>query len=295
MFNFNLVDKQVCCKRKDRVLMKKNINNYIIKIFLIIIGLSFIFPLYWMLNLSFKSKKEVYENAFGLPKQWVFFNYPNALKSYNFFTYFKNSTIYTIGIVVLILLLGSMLAYCLSRMNWKFSKLALNYVCIGLVIPVQVVLIPLFIMTKKLNLQNTYMGLILPIAAFGMASCVLMLYAFFRSLPKELEEAACIDGCNVYQSYFRIMLPIVKPALATQCVLIFMSAWNEFTLGYILVTKESYRPLTVGLANFFIQIGLTDWGLIGAAMILTSLPTIIVYVLGSEQIENALTAGAILK
>jgi raffinose/stachyose/melibiose transport system permease protein len=275
--------------------MTKKINNYLTKIFLVVIGLSFIFPLYWMLNLSLKAKEEIYDNAFGLPRQWVFFNYPNALKSYNFFVYFKNSIIYTLGTVFVILLLGSMLAYCLSRMNWKFSKLALNYVSIGLIIPVQVVLIPLFIMVKQLKLQNTYLGLIIPLAAFGMASCILMLYAFFRSLPKELEEAACIDGCNVYQSYFRIMVPIVKPALATQCVLIFISVWNEFTLSYILVTKEAYRPLTVGLANFFVQIGLTDWGLIGAAMILTSLPTILVYTLGSEQIENALTAGAVLK
>lgn len=275
--------------------MKKKINNYLIKIFLIVIGLSFIFPLYWMLNLSFKAKEEIYDNAFGLPRQWVFINYSNALKSYNFFTYFKNSFIYTLGTVLLILLFGSMLAYCLSRMNWKFSRIALNYVSIGLIIPVQVVLIPLFIMIKQVKLQNTFMGLIVPMASFGMASCILMLYAFFRSLPKELEEAACIDGCNVYQSYFRIIVPIVKPALATQCVLIFISTWNEFTLSYILVTKESYRTLTVGLANFFVQIGLTDWGLIGAAMILTSVPTIIVYILGSEQIENALTAGAVLK
>lgn len=275
--------------------MEKKINYYIVKIFLIIIGLSFIFPLYWMLNLSFKSKQEIYENAFGLPKKLFFLNYPNVLNSYNFFTYFKNSMIYTAGIVFVILFLGSMLAYCLSRMNWKFGKLALNYVSIGLIIPVQVVLIPLFMMTKKLHMQNTYIGLIIPIASFGLASCVLMLYAFFRSLPKELEEAACMDGCNVYQSFFKIIIPIVKPALATQCVLIFMNAWNEFTLSFILVTEEAYRTLTVGLANFFIQIGLTDWGLIGAAMILSSIPTIFVYILGSEQIENALTAGAVLK
>lgn len=275
--------------------MKTKVSGFLVKIFLFIVGLSFIFPLYWMLNLSFKSKSEVYDNAFGLPGKWIFTNYPDVLKSYNFFVYFKNSLIYTVGSVALTIFLGSMLAYCISRMNWKFGKLAASYISIGLVIPVQVVIIPLFIMIRQMSLQNTYMGLILPQAAFGLASCVLMLSAFFRSLPMELEEAACIDGCSIYQSYFRIIVPVVKPAFATQIVLLFMASWNEFPLSYILVTKEVYRPLTVGLANFFLQIGVTDWGMVGAAMILTSLPTVIVYLIGSEKIENALTAGAILK
>ncbi|OXS58345.1 ABC transporter permease [Cohnella sp. CIP 111063] len=266
-----------------------------IRMLLIIIGIFFIFPLYWMLNMSFKSKEEFYVTPFALPKQWIVDNYINAFQSYNFLVYFKNSLIYTAGTLVLILFLGSMLAYCLSRMEWRFSKYALSYISLGLVIPVNVVMIPLFIMIIDLNIQNTYMGLIIPLFAFGLSACVLMLYAFFRSLPKELEEAACIDGCNVYQSYFRIILPIIKPAIATQCVLIFMNVWNEFPLSYILVTKEAFRPLTVGLANFFMEIGVTDWGLIGAAMILSSLPTMIVYASASEQIENALTAGAILK
>lgn len=275
--------------------MKNRISAVVIRLILILSGLTFMFPLYWMLNMSFKSKQEIYDNAFGLPKEWFLDNYANALNSYNFFVYFKNSIVYTGGTLMTILLLGSMLAYCLSRMNWRFGPLALGYISMGLVIPVQVVIIPLFMMTIQFNMQNTYWGLIIPLAAFGMSSCVLMLYAFFRSLPKELEEAACIDGCNVYQAYFRILLPVVKPAIATQCVLIFMNIWNEFPLSYILVTQEDYRPLTVGLANFFMEIGVTDWGLIGAAMMLSSLPTIIVYFFASEKIEQALTAGAILK
>jgi len=275
--------------------MKKKFSKFIIKVLLIVLGLSFIFPLYWMLNLSFKTKSEVYVNTFGLPREWVFTNYPDVLKSYNFFVYFKNSLIYTVGNVLLTILVGSMLAYCITRMNWRFSKLAISYISIGLVIPVQVVIIPLFIMLRQLHLQNTYIGLIIPQAAFALSNCVLMLSAFFRSLPMELEEAACIDGCNIYQTFFRIMVPVIKPAIATQTVLLFMSAWNEFPLSYILVTKEAYRPLTVGLANFFLEIGVTHWGIVGAAMILTSLPTVIVYLMGSEKIENALTAGAILK
>lgn len=275
--------------------MGYSIGKKLSNIVMIVIGLSFVLPFIWMLNLSFKTKSEAIDNPFGFPKQFIFNNYPDVLGSYSFFTYFGNSIIYSVSTIVLTTLFGSMFAYCMSRMNWKFSKFAMNYISLGLVIPVQVVIIPLFILLKQLNLKGTHFGLIAPYTAFALASCVLMLYAFFRTLPRELEEAACIDGCNLYQSYFMIILPVVKPALATQAVLIFMNTWNEFFLGFILAPQDQIKPLTVGLLNFFISIGVTNWGQIGAAMIITSLPTVIIYLFGNEQIENALTAGAILK
>lgn len=275
--------------------MKKKISSFVIKIMLVLIGLSCIFPLFWMLTMSFKSKDEVYSNPFGLPQHWVFTNYGEALKKFHFFTYFFNSVIYTVGTIVITLLLGCMFAYCVSRMEWKFKSLALSYCSLGLIVPVQVVIIPIFILLKQLGLKNTYFGLILPYSAFALSSCILMLYAFFRTLPKELEEAACMDGCNIYQCYFKIILPIVKPALATQCVLIFMNTWNEFFLSFILVGKDQLKTLSVGLLNFFVSIGVSHWGQIGAAMIISSIPTVLIYLFSSEQIENALTAGAILK
>lgn len=262
---------------------------------MVVIGISFLFPMYWMLNISFKSKSEVYDNPFGLPKQWVFNNYRDALEKFNFLRYLSNSLIYSIGTILLTVLLGSMLAYCISRMNWRYKGLALSYISMGLIIPAQVVIIPLLIMIRNMGLKGTHLGLILPYSAFALSSCVLMLYAFFRGLPRELEEAACIDGCNVFQSFFKIIVPVIKPAVTTQCVLIFMNTYNEFFLAFILGAEDRIRPLTVGLLNFFVSIGVSHWGQIGAAMIITSIPTILVYVFGNEQIENALTAGAILK
>ena len=275
--------------------MKQKVINRIIKITLIIIGLSFLFPLYWMVNLSFKSKSEGYDNPFGLPQQWVFNNYGDALDKFNFFRYFSNSVIYSIGTIIITILLGSMFAYCVSRMDWRFKNTALTYVSLGLIIPVQVVIIPLLIMVKNLGLKGTHLGLILPYSAFALSSCILMLYAFFRTLPRELEEAACIDGCNIYQTFFRIILPTIKPAIATQFAFIFMNTYNEFFLAFILAADDKIRPLPVGLLNFFVSIGVSHWGQIGAAMVITSIPTVLVYLFGNEQIENALTAGAILK
>ncbi|EPR09394.1 carbohydrate ABC transporter permease [Ruminiclostridium papyrosolvens] len=275
--------------------MKQKVINRIIKITLIIIGLTFLFPLYWMVNLSFKSKSEVYDNPFGLPKEWVFNNYGDALEKFNFLRYLSNSVIYSIGTIIITILLGSMFAYCVSRMNWRFKNTALTYVSLGLIIPVQVVIIPLLIMVKNIGLKDTHLGLILPYSAFALSSCILMLYAFFRTLPRELEEAACIDGCNIYQTFFKVILPTIKPALATQFALIFMNTYNEFFLAFILAADDSIRPLPVGLLNFFVSIGVSHWGQIGAAMVITSIPTVLVYLVGNEQIENALTAGAILK
>jgi len=251
--------------------------------------------MYWMLNISFKTKSEVYNNPFGLPEQWVFNNYGDALERFTFIRYLSNSLIYSLSTILITVFLGSMLAYSLSRMNWKYKGFALSYIAMGLIVPAQVVIIPILVMTRNLGLKGTHLGLILPYSAFALSSCVLMLFAFFRGLPKELEEAACIDGCNIYQTYFRIILPIIKPAISTQCVLIFMNIYNEFFLAFILGAEDRIRPLTVGLLNFFVSIGVSHWGQIGAAMIITSVPTILVYIIGNEQIENALTAGAILK
>lgn len=251
--------------------------------------------MYWMLNLSFKSKSEVYDNPFGLPEQWVFNNYKDALDKFNFPRYLTNSLIYSVCTIILTIFLGSMLAYSISRMKWKYKGFALNYIALGLIVPAQVVIIPILVMTRDMGLRGTHLSLILPYSAFALSSCVLMLYAFFRSLPKELEEAACIDGCSIYQTFFRIILPVIRPAISTQCVLIFMNIYNEFFLAFILGAEDKIRPLTVGLLNFFVSIGVAHWGQIGAAMIITSLPMIIIYIIGNEQIENALTAGAILK
>lgn len=275
--------------------MRLVIGKLIAKTFLVIAGISFLYPLLWMILMSFKTPQDVFNNPFGLPVKFILTNYPDAIKSSHFFRYFSNSAIYSAGTVIVALVLACPFAYCTSRMSWKYSKAAMSYVTMGLIIPVQVVIIPLFMLLKTLNIRNTYLGLILPYAAFALASGTLMLYAFFRSLPDELEEAAYIDGCNIYKSFFRIVLPMVKPAIVTQIVIIFMNTWNEFFMAFLLTNSDKIRPLTVGLLNFFVSIGTTEWGLIGAAMVISSLPTILIYLVFSEQIENALTAGAILK
>lgn len=269
--------------------------KFVNRVFWLIVACTFLFPVYWMLAMSLKTKSEAYDNPFGIPRTWDWLNFNEALSKYHFFAYFKNSLIYTSGTIAVTLVTGSMLAYCLSRMQWRLNSVVLMYVSLGLIVPIEVVIIPLFQLIKELHLKESYLGLILPYTGFSLASCVLMLYAFLRTLPRELEEAACIDGANVYQAFVRIILPIVVPALVTQSVLVFMRIWNEFPLAFIIASKDQFRPLTVGLLGFFVNVGVSDWGIIAASMLLSSLPTLIIYMIGNEKIEQALTAGAILK
>lgn len=270
------------------------IKRDIVRFLLIITGVSFLYPLFWMINTSLKNKSEVFDNPFGLPRVLDMTNYTEVMEGFTFFKYFGNSVIYVAGTIVLTLILGSTLAYCLARMGWKYSKFFLTYIAMGLIVPVQVVIIPLYIMLRFLQIKDTYFGLIIPYSAFALASCVLMLYAFFKSLPKELEEAACIDGCSVYTSFIRIILPLIKPAVATQITLIFINYWNEFFFAFIIAGND-FRPLPVGLLSYFVGIGVQDWGKIAAAMLITSLPTIIIFLFGSEAIENALSINGGMK
>lgn len=263
---------------------------------MVLVAMVFIYPLLFMLNMSFKSTQNFYDQPLALPDVWVFLNYANALKEFPFLMYFMNSIVYSLGTIVVTLATGAMLAYCIARMNWKFKNAALTYVAMGMMVPVQVVIVPIFIMLKTMHINNSYLALILPYAAFALPGCVLMLFAFFRTLPREMEEAASIDGCGIYATFFRIILPMVKPAVATQVALLFMFAWNEFFLAFILTTSARLRPISLGLFQFMISIGgFMQWGVMGAAMVMASVPSILIYMIFNEQIEKALTAGAILK
>jgi raffinose/stachyose/melibiose transport system permease protein len=266
----------------------------IIGIFFLLLGLSFVFPLFWMLNLSFKTTDDIYTRPFGFPSPFIVTNYPKAIAAFPFVRYLLNSLFYSSASVCIVLLLSSMLAYYLSRLQTRFSSLIMSYIVLGLVIPGSATIIPKYIMLQKAGLINSRLGLILIYSA-GISSAVLMLYAFLRSLPKELEEAAYIDGSSVYGAFFRIIVPCIRPALFTQAVILFMNIWNDFFTPFIFTTSDRLKTLQVGIAGFFQAMNVNQWGMITAAMVLSSLPVIIVFLIFSEQIENALTAGAILK
>jgi raffinose/stachyose/melibiose transport system permease protein len=165
---------------------------------------------------------------------------------------------------------------------------------VGMFIPLQVIIIPLAILVKDLHLTNTYGALIIPYVAFGLPFASIVFYGFLRGVPYELEESACMDGASIYRMFFRIIFPILTPAVATIMILQFLGTWNEFLLAYILISDEALRTLPIGLIYFQGQYA-TDWGGMGAVMTIASLPMVILYLFFTEQVERALTVSSSVK
>lgn len=273
----------------------KTVKKYVTYTCLVIYSLCCIYPILWMVLNSFKNNGEILSSdAFKLPTVWRYENYVNAWKSFNIPMYFKNSIIVAGATVALTILISLMFAYATARMTWKLSNAARIYVTIGMFIPVQIVLIPLVILVKQLHLNNTYISLILPYTAFQMSFASIVFHGFLRSLPFEIEEAAYIDGASIFRTFAEIVVPMVKPAIASVLIFTFLNAWNEFMVALILINKEAFKTLPLGLVSFKGQF-MTDWGGMGAAMVIAAIPTIIVYMLFSEKVEHALTVGSAVK
>lgn len=276
-------------------MMKLRKNNPGMQIFLWLYAILSVYPLVWMIFYSLKNNDEIFvTNPFGPPTKLRFENYVEAWSKYDVPVYFMNSLLVAIVTVGGSILLAVLFSYAAARMRWRLSKIAHTYILVGMFIPIQVIMIPLAILVRDLNLANTYGALMVPYIAFNISFASMVFYGFFRSIPVELEESACIDGASIYRTFFSIMLPIIKPALATMVIFIFLNSWNEFTMAVILITKESLKTLPLGLLFFQGQFT-TDWGAMGAAMTIASLPTVLIYMLFSEQVENALTVGSAVK
>jgi len=254
-----------------------------------------IYPLFWMVSYSLKNNDEIFvTNPFGIPTHFRFENYINAWSQFNIPKYVINSLVVSTVATIGILVLSVMFAYAIARMQWKLRNAARVYMIIGMFIPIQVIMIPLAILVKDFHLTNTYGALIIPYIAFGLPFSALVFYGFMKSIPIELEESACMDGASIYRTFMQIIVPIVRPAVATVAIFQFLAAWNEFLMAYILISEESMKTLPLGLLLFQGQYS-TDWGGMGAVMTIASLPMVIVYLLFSEQVERALTVGSAVK
>ncbi|NMO94906.1 carbohydrate ABC transporter permease [Paenibacillus lemnae] len=265
------------------------------QIFLWLYALVSVYPLIWMLFYSFKDNNEIFvTNPFGFPKKLRFENYVSAMTEFNVPKYFLNSVFVSVVTVIGTIAIALLFAYAVARMRFRGKTLAQMYIVIGMFVPVQVIMIPLAILVRDFNLTNTYWSLILPYIAFNVSFSTMVFYGFFRSVPFDLEEAACIDGANIYQTFYRIMLPLVTPAIATMVIFVFLAAWNEFPIALMLISDEDLKTLPLGLLFFQGQFT-TDWGAMGAAMTIASLPTVLVYILFSEQVEKAMTVGSAVK
>ncbi len=254
-----------------------------------------LYPIIWLLFYSFKNNREIFvTNPFGFPRVLHIENYTKAWSQYNVPMYFINSLIVSVSTVLFTTVFALLFSYATSRMKWRGRELMRIYLSMGMFIPVQAILIPVARTINGLGLDSTRWGLILTYTGINLAFATLVYYGFFKSVPVELEEAACIDGAGIFTCFLRIIVPLVKPATATLVIYIFLNAWNEFNLANVLVFEEGLKTLPLGI--LFLQGSFTtDWGAMGATMVIASLPTVLLYCIFSKQVENAMTIGGAVK
>lgn len=260
--------------------------------FLTIYAILTLFPLLWLVISSFKTTGEFFNSPFGLPTSWQFSNYATAWKSSKMGTAFLNSVIVSVASLAITLFVSSLAAYVLARLKFRFKGIILTFFVIGMLIPIHSTLVPLFILMKQVGLLNSYWALILPYTAFALPTAIFVLTAYLSSVPKEIEEAAYIDGTRLWGVFWRIMLPISLPALSTVIILSFLHFWNDFSFALVFISKSSMKTLPLSIANFADGYQ-TDYGLTLAAMTIAVIPTIAVYLAFQEQVMKGMTAGAV--
>jgi raffinose/stachyose/melibiose transport system permease protein len=260
---------------------------------LVALAAVWIAPFVFIIFTSLKSNATVMgESAFAPPHDVDIGNYPAAWARGHFSTTVFNSAVITIIKVPLGLALSSMAAYALSRIQFIGRKITFLLIVFGTMIPFQVLLAPLFTLVNSLGLVNHYVGIILPYLAFGVPYQVFILHGFFSQIPKELSEAALIDGASHFTIFSRIFLPLSLPVLAALLILDFVSTWNEFAMALVILQDNSAWTLPLGLMSFQSQFQ-SDYGQLNAAIVMTVLPAAIVYLIFQRYFVSGLTAGAV--
>lgn len=271
----------------------KNIKTVVLHICLMAIAVLQVFPLFWLFGFSLKDNSEIFGgNIAGLPQNWRFSNYVSAFNQANVLQYLLNSILVTAATIVITIVLAATAAYAIQRMIWRGRNLAMKGILVGMMVPIHAVLLPLFIVLSKIKLLNTYWALIIPYVAFGLPLAVYLFSSFMVSIPREMEEAAAIDGCSIYKLFFRVMLPLIRPAIATVSIFTFISSWNELMFAVTFINKQEYKTLTVGIMSM-VGAYTTKWGEIGAGLMIATVPTVAIYLLLSDQVQNSLVAGAV--
>ncbi|MCT1399866.1 carbohydrate ABC transporter permease [Paenibacillus sp. p3-SID867] len=264
----------------------------IVKLLLLVYAILTLYPLYWLFTSAFKSNQDFFTNPYGLPKEWMTENLFRAWELGNMGRAMLNSTVVTITAVVLTILLSVLAAYVLSRFEFRFKKLVVVLFTTGLLIPIHSTLVPLFIMMKNIGLLDTYGALILPYTAFELPIAIFLAMAYMSSIPREIEEAAMIDGSGWWGIFGRMILPLCTPIVATISILAFLRFWNDFSFALVFINTQALKTLPLSLSLFSDGFG-TDYSLTMGAMAIAVIPTIVAYLILQEQIMKGMVAGSI--
>lgn len=271
----------------------KNFRIFLGYLTLIIIAISMLYPFFAMVSLSFTDNNEIFYNAGKLiHTNYTVDNYKNVFREIPLSVYFLNSLVVAVITTIGQVIFASMAGYAFARMNFKYRDAIFLAILITMLVPPQVNIIPLFFLMRELHLINTYQALILP-ALFGGFGVFLM-RQYFLGLPKDLEESAKIDGCNLFETFFKIALPLALPTVATLAIFTFVTSWNSFMWPLIVTNTEGMRTLPVGLAIYkgsFREI--TQWGELLACSVICTIPVIGVFLLGKKYFISDILQGGV--
>ncbi|MGP4075446.1 carbohydrate ABC transporter permease [Halobacillus sp. K22] len=251
-----------------------------------------ILPIVWLFLFSLKGNREIFAGSpFALPQEWKWENYLTVWQG-GIGTYFINSVWITVVAIILTSLLASMATFAITRMQWKLSSLVLGLFMVGLMIPIHSAIIPLFNMFLNVNLIDNPWSIVITYTAYNLPITMMILLGFYYTLPREIEEAAIIDGCSIQRLFFRIILPMTTPVLSTIVIINMIYNWNEFVFVNTFISSDQYKTLTVGIQNFIGQY-MTDWGAIGATLIISLLPILLAFIFFSNKVVEGISSSAV--
>lgn len=278
---------------EDKKLSKgKNITLSILSVLLLCVLL---FPLYWIVVTSLKTEKEIFQIPPTFwPKVLNLKSYAAQVESgdFNMFRSFANSFVISLGATIVAVILAVPASYGIAKYRFKGKKLIMLGFLVTQMLPVAVLLTPMFIMFRNMHIYNTPMAAILADATIGIPFSVLILKNYFASIPKELEEAAYIDGCNRLTAFLRILIPIAKPGVMVCAIFSFLYAWGDLAYGMTFIMDQQKRPITAGIFNFMGQYG-TKWSYLTAFAVVTIIPVALIFIFMQKYIISGMTSGAV--
>ncbi|MFF8643180.1 carbohydrate ABC transporter permease [Streptomyces sp. NPDC015345] len=256
-----------------------------------LVGAVMVTPLLYAFVSGFKSTGQLSRNTFGLPSPWVTSNYTDVLASGSFWRMLGASTMIAVGTTVLTVGAAALAAFALARFAFRGRELLFTLFTVGLMFPFAVAILPLFVLLRTFGLLDNPWGVILPQAAFGLPMTIVILRGFFREIPGELEEAATLDGCSAFGFFWRILLPMARPALGTVSILAVVGSWNNFLLPLLVFSEQTWWTIPIGVQQFQGQYG-TDIARVFAYLVLAMLPALAFYAVAERQLVGGITMGA---
>lgn len=253
-----------------------------------------IYPIFWVVCSSLKTPDEMtYTAQYSLPSGFYLGNYISALTISKIPRYFVNSTIVAVLALLGIVILGCPVAFVISKVKVAYSQWLLGFFLFGMMIPVFACLVPMFQIYNAVGLRNSYLALILPQVGFGLPMCIFLYTGFLKFMPDSLLEAAVIDGAGLGRTFLTIVVPMAKNTTVTVITYHFVFIWNEFTYANTFISSSDMKTLPIGLNDFVGQFGRVDWGSTFAAIVISILPTLIVYFILNKNIIEGMAAGAV--